>query len=427
MVNLQKVRISQFLKERVGRYRPNDEAVRSLKRLDKIDFSGNVYLTDKDSKTDMIIIEPGDLVISGINVSKGAIAVYYGEEPITATIHYSSYVFDKNQVDINYFKRFIKSPSFVQALKDQVKGGIKTEIKPKHLLPLEILLPDIDKQKEIVSFFNTAENEIDLISKNNNQQQSHIINLRQQVIQEAIEGKLTASWRREQPALISGDNHASKLLEKIEAEKERLIKEGKIKRGKPLATITDDEKPFELSEGWEWCRLGDIVNFDTGKLDSNAAVEGGIYPFFTCSKEPLEIDNYDFDCEAVLLAGNNAAGKYNVKYFKGKFNAYQRTYVITANKLMGEQFNYRFLKILLEYSLEYLREKSLGSLTQYLTLGILKPLVIAFSPLAEQGAIVELIRRLTEMIDELEKQVAERKEQSEMLMQSVMREAFATS
>src|SRR3990167_6248869 len=95
-----RVKISQFLKEREGRYDPDDKSVLGLKRLNKIDFSGEIRLSDKGSKTDMIIVEPGDLVISGINVSKGALAVYRGDEPITATIHYSSYVFDERQIDI---------------------------------------------------------------------------------------------------------------------------------------------------------------------------------------------------------------------------------------------------------------------------------------------------------------------------------------
>lgn len=71
----------------------------------------------------------------------------------------------------------------------------------------------------------------------------------------------------------------------------------------------------------EW---NDVFNTRTGKLDSNAATENGKYPFFTCSKDILYIDDFGFDQEALLLAGNNAAGKYDVKYYKGKFNAYQR-------------------------------------------------------------------------------------------------------
>ena len=65
----------------------------------------------------------------------------------------------------------------------------------------------------------------------------------------------------------------------------------------------------------EWCDvpLGDAAAITTGKLDSNAAVSGGRYPFFTCSPETLKINEYAFDCEAVLLAGNNASGVFAVK------------------------------------------------------------------------------------------------------------------
>lgn len=248
--------------------------------------------------------------------------------------------------------------------------------------------------------------------------------LSQQILQEAIEGTLTADWRKKNLNLISGDNHASKLLEKIKAEKERLIKEEKIRKDKPLVPIKPEEVPFELPQGWEWMRLGKILKFDTGSLDSNAAEENGKYPFFTCAKEPLLINKYAFDCKAVLLAGNNAAGKYNVKYYEGKFNAYQRTYVITDYSSNQNSIIYKYIKYLLEYKLEELQEKSLGSLTQYLTLGILKPLFAPIPPLAEQRAIVERVDRFLAVVDDLEKQVTERKSHSEMLMQSVLREAF---
>ena len=78
------VKIGQFLKERGGRYDPGDETIQGLKRLNKIDFSGEIHLSDKGSKTDMIVVEPGDLVISGINVSKGAIAVYYNSNHLSS-------------------------------------------------------------------------------------------------------------------------------------------------------------------------------------------------------------------------------------------------------------------------------------------------------------------------------------------------------
>src|SRR5712692_2130742 len=77
-------------------------------------------------------------------------------------------------------------------------------------------------------------------------------------------------------------------------------------------------------------RLRDLVSFRTGKLDSNAAKPDGEYPFFTCSQQTLRTDTYSFDTECVLLAGNNANGIYPLKYYNGKFDAYQRTYVITS-------------------------------------------------------------------------------------------------
>jgi len=155
MAKWRQISIGQFLKERQGRYSPNDRKLAGLKRINKIDFSGEIHLSDKGSKTDMILVEPGDLIISGINVAKGAIAVYQGEKPITATIHYSSYIFDEEEIDIEYFKRFVKSQTFIRAL--EVRGGIKTEIKPKHFLPIEINLPDIEEQRRIVSFFRRIE------------------------------------------------------------------------------------------------------------------------------------------------------------------------------------------------------------------------------------------------------------------------------
>ena len=113
---------------------------------------------------------------------------------------------------------------------------------------------------------------------------------------------------------------------------------------------------------WERVRLGDIVNIRTGKLDANAAVENGEFPFFTCAKEISRIDNYAFDGECVLVAGN---GDLNVKYYNGKFNAYQRTYVIqTSNETLDIKYLYYFLE---EY-LEELRIKSIGGVIKYIKL-----------------------------------------------------------
>ena len=110
-------------------------------------------------------------------------------------------------------------------------------------------------------------------------------------------------------------------------------------------------------KGYPVLKWNDVFITTTGKLDSNASVEKGAYPFFTCSKELLRIDTYAFDQEALLLAGNNAAGKYDVKYYAGKFNAYQRTYVLS----LKENWSYRLFQYQLEDKLEYLQQQSLSA------------------------------------------------------------------
>jgi type I restriction enzyme, S subunit len=138
----------------------------------------------------------------------------------------------------------------------------------------------------------------------------------------------------------------------------------------------------------------DVFNITTGKLDSNAMEENGIYPFFTCSQETFKINDYAFDCKALLLSGNNAAGKYSVKYYDGKFNAYQRTYVLT---LKEAENNFRYLHFVLKNKLEELRHASIGTNTKYLTLRILKSVKMPMlSPVLQKrfASIVEKVEKI---------------------------------
>ena len=137
---------------------------------------------------------------------------------------------------------------------------------------------------------------------------------------------------------------------------------------------------------WSKLKLGELTRIRTGKLDANAADEDGIYPFFTCAVEPLLINIPAFDCKAVLVAGN---GDLNVKYHEGKFNAYQRTYVIESidtNKL-HPKFLYYFLS---DYIVE-LRELSIGGVIKYIKLGNLTDAKIPLPPIAEQKRIAEIL------------------------------------
>ena len=155
----------------------------------------------------------------------------------------------------------------------------------------------------------------------------------------------------------------------------------------------------------------------TGKLDSNAMVENGRYPFFTCAKESYKINSYAFDCEALLLAGNNAAGIYDVKHYKGKFNAYQRTYVL---RLMNEKWSYILFKRQLEDKLQYLQSQSKGTNTRYLTLGILNELRFVVPPVAEQEQFAVFV----EQTDKSKLAIQQSLDKLKTLRKSLMQEYY---
>lgn len=119
--------------------------------------------------------------------------------------------------------------------------------------------------------------------------------------------------------------------------------------------------PVTNPKGIRLLPMTECFDITTGKLNSNAAEEHGEYPFFTCAKEVFAINEFAFDQEALLLAGNNAQADYDVKYYKGKFNAYQRTYVLSLKNI---NWSYEFYKFALEYQLQNLKRASKGSNTK---------------------------------------------------------------
>ncbi|PQJ30075.1 restriction endonuclease subunit S [Rubritalea profundi] len=148
---------------------------------------------------------------------------------------------------------------------------------------------------------------------------------------------------------------------------------------------------------WKEIPLGELATFKTGKLDSNAATENGAYPFFTCSRDTFRTDTYSFDDEVVLLAGNNANGVFPLKYFKGKFDAYQRTYVIRP--IDTKFLSTRYLYYVLRPQLDHLRSISTGAATKFLTMGLLNSLSLPVPPLAEQKRIAGILSAYDELIE----------------------------
>lgn len=150
-------------------------------------------------------------------------------------------------------------------------------------------------------------------------------------------------------------------------------------------------------------KLRDISVIKTGKLDSNAAVENGAYPFFTCDPQTLRINKWAYDTEAVLLAGNNASGNYTAKYYRGKFNAYQRTYIIEAAD--SERLSVRFLCYAINQQLRLLKTMSSGSTTKFLTIRMLHNLDIPCPKIEVQDRIVNVLGTIDDLIENNQKQI----------------------
>src|SRR5690606_23824039 len=164
---------------------------------------------------------------------------------------------------------------------------------------------------------------------------------------------------------------------------------------------------------WEKVKLGEICKIRTGKLDVNAENPTGLYPFFTCSKNHTYIDDYAFNEEAIIVAGN---GDLNVKYYKGKFNAYQRTYVINPfNNING-----KFLFYFLDQYVSVLRNESIGGVIKYIKLGNLTEALIPLPPLHIQEKIAEILDKA----DELRRKDQELQDKYDQLAQAIFIDMF---
>ena len=158
-------------------------------------------------------------------------------------------------------------------------------------------------------------------------------------------------------------------------------------------------------------KLLSACNITTGKLDANAAVEEGKYPYFTCAPEPLRIDEYSFDDDVILLAGNNASGNFHCQRYKGKFNAYQRTYVLTAKN--GYDIDYIFYSLLI--NLQLFKRIAQGSQTKFLTMEILNNFEINDIPIDNQKSLVHSLVKIENKIDINQNICAELEEISNLL------------
>lgn len=176
----------------------------------------------------------------------------------------------------------------------------------------------------------------------------------------------------------------SKLIEKLELRK----------RGIMQRLLTGRTRLSGFTTPWQKVKLGDICSITTGKLDANAMNNNGIYPFFTCAKEVYKINQFAFDTEALLISGNGEHLGY-VHYYKGKFNAYQRTYVL--NNFTQDIF-YMFYTLKQNLPKRILQTKS-SSNTPYIIMETLTNMEIILPDNQEQKSIANTLTTIDEEIN----------------------------
>jgi len=203
--------------------------------------------------------------------------------------------------------------------------------------------------------------------------------LRQAILQLAVQGRLVEQDPK--------DESGSKLLT-------RAAPGAGTKVTKERLSPSLESDATVLPPGWARSPLGRVTRICTGKLDVNAAVPDGEYPFFTCAKKVYKIDEYAHDTKAVILAGN---GNFNVTWYSGRFNVYQRTYVIEPLLL-----DVRYTYLAIKERIPVITASERGSTIKYLRLGDIANCVIAIPPLAEQRRIVAKVDALMALCDQLE-------------------------
>src|SRR5690554_200182 len=398
-------------------------------------------MSEKKGATKNYIRKSGQFIYGKQNFHKGA----FGVIPIELDGFSSSGDLPAFDVDsrclpewINYW---FKTDNRYLNLAKHAKGVGSQRVNVKSFLQEKIALPSLKQQSQIIDKINKRKLTAESFKTEQTTQATLLSQLRQAILQEAIEGKLTADWRKENP-IRKGDPDfdAEALLEKIQAGKEKLIEEGKIKKQKPLAPIKAEEVPFELPEGWVWTRLGEICSKITDGFHNTPPKKTTGVPYIAATH--VNEDFIDWaNCHYVdeiyhrelyykafpqigeLLVVNIGAGCGIAAIIDVDYEfSFKNTAILKFNQ------DYILNKYLLFYFIlnrpDIYSDLTKGGLQPFLSLSILNHILIPLPPFTEQQAIVERVEKLLSMVDELEKQVSERKEQSEQLMQAVLREAF---
>lgn len=257
-----------------------------------------------------------------------------------------------------------------------------------------------------------------------------ITKLRQAILQLAVQGKLTPQDPKDEPASV--------LLAKIKAEKERLIKEKKIKKTPPLPPVSPDETPCELPKGWEWVRFGEVCTQITDGVHATPTyvlkgvpfisvnnLYGNKISFLNC-KYILEKDHQSLvqrcrpELGDILMGKVGSLGVCDVVETDQAFSIFVQIALIkpVRHYLNSYFIKYSILSNLFRYQLN---SQTAGTALKYIGIGKIANLLIPLPPIAEQHRIVNKVDQLMKLCDELEAKLIKSQTKSEKLLEAAVK------
>lgn len=368
-------------------------------------------------------------------------AHYYNGKFITSDLCLIFQAKNPNEFPVNFkFYQFILNELREKIVLATKSGTSKEAISQKNLTNYMIPYFSLDKQNYWETKFISVNKIKDELKCELEGQANTLKKLRQQILQDAISGKLTEKWRAENPNV----EPATELLKRINAEKERLVKEKKIKKQDPLPPILDEEVPFELPEGWVWCRLGDITQFTTSGSRGwgNLISESGAMFIRTqnISDNHLNLNsdivhvNLDGNTEGTrtklelgdiltIITGSNISKSAVVEHEISE--AYINQHIALSRPIISMMANWIHTNILnSKTGNKHLIDSIYGSGKPSLNLDHIRSIPITLPSIYEQAEIINNLNNKLTLINILENQFLIKKTKISLVNQSILKEAF---
>lgn len=387
-----------------------------------------------------LVIEPNTFAYNPYRINVGSIGLTPNNVFGVVSPAYIVFKVREGKLIPELLLEFLKSFDGLQQINKYARGTVRKALRFDDLCKIEVNFPDYNEQKNIFEKKLIVEKKSDELQSEIQTQKKFLAQLKQSILQEAIQGKLTNDWRAQNPRT----EPASELLKRIKSEKAQLIKDKKIKKEKALPPITEEEIPFELPEGWLWCRLGNICS----KTGSGSTPKGGksAYPssgikflrsqnvyndglrydgiVFILDKTHEKMSRTKVQPEDLLLnITGGSIGRCCIvprDFDTGNINQH----VAIIRSVITEIGYYLHKIICSHYFQNMIFEVQTGAGREGLPKNKMDNILIPFPPIEEQKAIVEKVEALMQKFQVLEQEIKTSEANAQMLMQAVLKEAF---